>query len=303
MSGTAEPPDASRAPADGGYDDVVAVEPRGPRGRWWLVVALVVAVVVLLVWRPWAQEPAPAPSASPSPSPSPSAPTTETTPSPDSPTTATATAAPVPGADAVFDATTVASLFVTAADVEAGVPAAAAGVVRGVEPGTRPWGLPAGAAVVPASCTLALTVVEAPPAHHDATSWVNDEVTFDQDIVLLADAAAARAAFRALVMTVDGCPEYELVLPHDGATRWEAEPAIEGQGVFPAIVHDVTQEATGDDLEQTIGHVLVGNTIVTWTATALGASDRQQAQTRLGEPAELSAMVEQRALTAVRALT
>ena len=128
-------------------------------------------------------------------------------------------------------------------------------------------------------------------------------LTYEQDVVLLLDAAAARAAFRALVTTVDECPEYAQVTADADGVRWDAEPALEGQGVFPAIVRDLTAEVEGDTFHQTIGHVLVGNAILTWTATALDAEDRDTAVTVLGTPVELSEVAERRALAAVRGLS
>ena len=307
MSGTApEPADAtapdhapmtsetSTAPPDGDAWDEDGPRPRARgRGWWWLVVVLVVAVVVLLAGRPWATD-----GPVPTPTPTPTA-TDDVTPTPTP--TPSATPVTVPGADAVFDATTAATLFVTAADLTDGIPAAA-GVTRTIEPGTVAWGLPAGSTVEPASCRSAVTVVELPPAHFDATTWANDELTFEQDVVVLLDAAAARAAFRALVTVVDECPRYMRVDAEGGGVTWNADPALEGQGVLPAIVQDVTEQRAGDTEQQTTGHVLVGNAILTWTATAQGASDRQEAQAVVGEPADLSMMVEERALAAVRAL-
>ncbi|MBO3087831.1 sensor domain-containing protein [Cellulomonas dongxiuzhuiae] len=299
MSGTApEPLDASRTPVGPPTpdDDRQGMPPARPRSRWWLVVVVVAALAVVLVWRPWdGGEPAPVPTPEPTPEVTP-------TPTPEPSRTPTASAAPAPGADAIFDPATAGSLFATSADLERDVPGAAAGVARGLEPGTRPWGLPEGASIDPASCTTAVTVVSAPPSFHDATSWVNEDLTFEQDVVVLLDPAAARAAFRALVTTVDECPRYTLDVPGAGGTRWTAEPALEGQGVFPAIVHDLTAQVDDDTYQQTTGHVLVGNAILTWTATALDASDRQDARAVLGDPAQLSEMVERRALAAVRGL-
>lgn len=300
MSGTApESSDAPRTPADApsGGDEPASPTGRGI-GRWWWLGAVAVVVVVVLAWRPWAAEtptvpvtPSPTSSAAPTPPPSPS----------DAPTVITP--APVPGADAVFDETTAATLLATSADLESSVPAAVDGVTRRVEPGTVPWGLPEGSRVDPESCTTAVTVVGTPPTHHDATAWGNEEMTFVEDVVVLLDAAAARASFRALVTVVDECPRYTLVDAAGGRTTWTAEPALEGQGVFPAIVQEITVQTGDDDTrQQTTGHVLVGNAIVTWTATALRAEARDDAQAALGTPADLSEMVEQRALSAVRAL-
>ncbi|MBO0901015.1 hypothetical protein J1G43_13690 [Cellulomonas sp. zg-ZUI22] len=301
MSGTApESSDAPRTPSDApGGGDEPASRPGRRTGRWWWLGVVAVVVVIVLVWRPWVSDPpavpvAPSPTAvtTPTPAASPSAAPTVTTP------------APVPGADAVFDETTAASLLATSADLESKVPAAVDGVTRRVEPGTVPWGLPEGSRVDPESCTTAVTVVGTAPTHHDATAWGNEEMTFVEDVVVLLDAAAARASFRALVTVVDECPRYALLDADGGRTTWTAEPALEGQGVFPAIVQEITVRTGEDDetRQQTTGHVLVGNAIVTWTATALRAEARDDAQAALGTPAELSAMVEQRALSAVRAL-
>lgn len=299
MSGTApEPPDApvtsADVPADRGG-------PGGVRTWWWVALVLVLVVALVLVWQPW-QGRAPVPAVTVSatvddgtlePTPEP----TVTTPAP------TTSPVPPPGAGAVFDATTAGTLFATAADLRTGVPGAADGVTRGREPGANPWGLPGGAAVDPASCTAAVTIVTTPPLHHDATSFHNDVLTYEQDVVLLLDAAAARAAFRALVTTVDECPEYAQVVPDADGARWTAEPALEGQGVFPAIVHDVTLRTGDRTLQQTSGHVLVGNAIVSWTASARTAEDRESAQKVVGPPADLADVVERRALAAVRGLT
>ncbi|ADG74075.1 hypothetical protein Cfla_1171 [Cellulomonas flavigena DSM 20109] len=298
MSGTApEPSDAPVTSAD------VPVRHRGPGGArswWWLALVLVLGIAMVLVWQPW-QGGTPAPvvtvsatlddSSEPTPEP------TATTPAP------TTSAVPPPGAAAVFDAATAGSLFATAADLRAGLPGAADGVTRGREPGANPWGLPAGAVVDPASCTAAVTIVTAPPLHHDAASFQNDVLTYEQDVVLLLDAAAARAAFRALVTTVDECPEYTQVTPDVDGVRWAAEPALEGQGVFPAIVRDLTVQVEGDTFHQTTGHVLVGNAILTWTATALDAEDRDAATAVLGTPDRLSEVAERRALAALRGLS
>ena len=298
MSGTA--PEPAVPPATSVDGPVDRRGPGGVRTWWWLALVLVLVVAVVLVFQPWrggAPDPVSVVTATADDS---FAPTTEPTAPTPGPTTSSV---PPPGASAVFDATTASTLFATAADLRAGVPGAADGVTRGLEPGANPWGLPSGAAVDPASCTAAVTIVTTPPLHHDATSFYNDVLTYEQDVVLLLDAAAARAAFRALVTTVDECPEYAQVTPDADGARWTAEPALEGQGVFPAIVRDLTVQVEGDTFHQTTGHVLVGNAILTWTATALGAKDRDAATTVLGTPAELSEVAERRALAAVRGLS
>ena len=105
-----------------------------------------------------------------------------------------------------------------------------------------------------------------------------------------------------LVTTVDACPEYQQVNPDVDSPTWKAEPAIEGQGVYPSIVQEITHSAEGADVPGYRGHMLVGNTIVTWTAEAYGDGDRDVALATLGDAASLSAMVQDRAQAAVRSL-
>ncbi|MBO3084824.1 sensor domain-containing protein [Cellulomonas fengjieae] len=280
MSGSTPPPDVAGEPQ------------RGRTGwRWPLVVVLALAcltVLVLMPWTPVETEPDLTETGT----------TAEPTVEPSTP------ASPVaqPGSDAVFDATTAPALFVTAADLVAGVPAAEPGVDAQITAGQLPWGLPAGSTIDPAECTIAATVVATPPPWYDALMWGNEALAFEQEVVLLPDPATAREAFRSLVTTVDACPEYSQVnLGVDGGT-WVTEPAIEGQGVYPSIVQEVTQSAEGTEVPGYRGHLLVGNTVVTWTAEALEAGDREAALATLGDPTTLSALVQDRAQSAVRSL-
>ena len=268
---------------------------------WWLVVVAVALVVVLLVVQPWAEhETEPPPTGTPSsasdvPTGSASPPVESVTPP--------VTPQPAPGAEAVFDATSLATLFVTDAELVAHVPAAAPGVVPGIGPGELPWGLPAGSTITPESCTTTVTVVAEPPAAFDARSSGNDAFSWEQRVTVLDDAAAALEAFRALVTTVDACPEYAQVNPGIDGASWIAEPAIEGQGGYPSIVQERTHAAEGSSLPEYRGHMLVGNAIVTWTATSLATgSSPEEALATLGEPSALDAMVEARAQQAVDGL-
>jgi hypothetical protein len=265
---------------------------RSRAGWWWLLVALVaIALVTALVAQPWAPvETEPTPTA------------TLTTGQPSADPTTQSPSVPPPGSDAVFDAATAPGLFVTSTELLADVPAAEPAVQQLVASGQLPWGLPSGSTIDPPECTLAATVVFTPPPWFDALVWGNDDMTFQQDVVLMADPAAAREAFRALVTAVDACPEYTQVnLDVDGAS-WSAEPAIEGQGVYPSIVQEITHSAEGGEVPGYRGHMLVGNTIVTWTAEALGGGDRDAALATLGDAASLSAMVQDRAQSAVQTL-
>jgi hypothetical protein len=127
-------------------------------------------------------------------------------------------------------------------------------------------------------------------------------MAFEQEVLVLPDPAAAREAFRSLVTTVDACPEYQQVNPDVDSPTWKAEPAIEGQGVYPSIVQEILLSAEGSDVPGYRGHMLVGNTIVTWTAEALTTGDPDQALATLGDAATLSAMVQDRARSAVQSL-
>lgn len=282
MSGSVPPLDPGPTPG------------RSRIGWWWLLVALLAfALVTALVAQPWAPveiEPSVTPTV------------TSPTPAPSSPPGSASPSVAVPGADAVFDPTTALALFVTADDLLAEIPAADPEVQLQIPSGQLSWGLPIGSTIEPPECLVAATVVAMPPPWYDTRLWGNDTLSFQQEVVLLADPAAAREAFRTLVTTVDACPEYSQVNPDiDGAT-WTAEPAIEGQGVYPSIVQEVTHSGEGSDVPGYRGHLLVGNTIVTWTAEALTTGDRDAALATLGDPADLAAMVQETAQEAVRAL-
>lgn len=272
------------------------------RWWWWLVVVAVVVAVVLLVVQPWAEhQTEPPPGTSPSSaSDVPSEPSTA--PSPTS--TTPATPGPVPGADAVFDKATLPTLFVTDADLVSSVPAAAGSPLEpGIAAGDLPWGLPSGSSIEPASCTTAVTVVDAKPDAFDARSSSNEAFDWEQRVTVLDDGADARAAFADLVTTVDACPEYSQVNPGVDGSSWVAQPAIEGQGAYPSIVQEITHRAEGSALPEYRGHMLVGNAIVTWTATSLAVdTDPDAALATLGDPASLNAMVQARAQQAVGGL-
>ncbi|MDQ0375845.1 hypothetical protein [Cellulomonas humilata] len=288
MSGSTPPPDPAPGWPSGSR--------RSGTSWWWLLVAvLAIALVTALVAQPWAPvETEPTPTGTVTDTEPTTAPTTQ-------PPSLAPSVAP-PGADAMFDAITAPTLFVTSAELLVNVPAAEPEVRQLITSGQLPWGLPAGSTVDPPECTAAVTVVATPPTWFDALMWGNDAMSFEQEVVLLPDPAAAREAFRELVTTVDGCPEYSQVnLGIDGAT-WSAEPAIEGQGVYPSIVQEITHSAEGSEIPGYRGHMLVGNTIVTWTAEALGPGDADAARATLGDAASLSAMIQDRAQSAVQSL-
>ncbi|GEL95503.1 sensor domain-containing protein [Cellulomonas composti] len=284
--------------------------PAGPSLWWWALVVVLLAGVLLLVVQPWSPHetepvlPTDSGTVSIRPSPTPPYPPT---PSPTPTPTPTPTGPEVPGEDAVFDSATQARLFVREKRLMADVPAAKDGVEPRIVSGELDWGLPAGSSVLPARCTTAVTVVPEPPTGFDARSWGNDDMQFFQTVTRLPDAATARAAFRDLVSTLDGCPRYEQVNPSTDGASWVAEPAIEGQGVYPSVVAQRVQSAEGHATPQYEGHMLVGNVIVSWTASAAGAPADEDLDVpgqlaTLGSAESLSLMVQDRAQAAVAAL-
>lgn len=293
------------------------------RRSWWWVVVVTAAglAVLLLVVQPWQShetEPVVVPTTAAPTRTDAGGLTPGTSPSP--------TVAPVPGQDAEFDDDALHLLFLRPSELRSVVPAAQDGVTPGIRPGELAWGLPEGATVDPARCTVAVTVVEEAPPGFDARSWSNDAMDYTQTLTRLDDAQEAQDAFRELVTAVDGCPTYAQVdAPQDAATgdgatgdpgagdpgagdagadaRWDAQPAIEGQGTYPSIVQEVVRVAGGSRTPTYRGHLLVGNVIVSWTAAALADGDDDAARlATLGTPEALSMMVQDRARLAVQSL-
>ncbi|MCR6689379.1 sensor domain-containing protein [Cellulomonas sp.] len=268
---------------------------------WWLPGIALLGLVVVLVLQPWSHETEPllpptesALSTSPRSS-SPTAPTAAPS--------ATPTLPPVPGAEAVFDDSTMRALFVRPRVVEDTVPAAQDGVALRIRSGELAWGLPEGSRVEPERCTAAVTVVTTAPAAFDARAWGNAGLDLTQTLTLLPDAATAAEAFRELVTTVDGCPRYTQVNPGMDGAVWTAEPAIEGQGVYPSIVQEVVHESEGQRTPTFRGHLLVGNVVVSWTAAAPGDGEDLGARlATLGTADSLSMLMQERAQAAVQGL-
>lgn len=309
--GGSRAPEGASAPAravggsDAGGTGPVTPPPTGGRGRWWwlLLVALLVAAVVLAVAQPWADhETEPDLPATTAPSPTVPAPTPTPAASPSPAVTTAPPTPPVPGADAVFDDASMRTLFVRRAVLEETVPGASAGLETTIPFGDLPWGLPEGSSIEPPQCTAAVTVVAQEPAGYAARALSNDRVDFLQQTVRLTDAGAARDAFRDLVTTIDGCPQYTQVNPGIDGASWDAQPAIEGQGVYPAVVQEVVHTAEGRAAPAFRGHLLVGNVIVTWTATALGDGSPDDLRAELGSAESLSTMVQDQAQDAVARL-
>ncbi|GAA4627141.1 sensor domain-containing protein [Cellulomonas oligotrophica] len=276
------------------------------RGGTWVLVLVLLALLVLGVGvtQPWNTGDAAPPPV-----------TTATAPDP---STGTPTpAATLPGDGASFDEDTLGSLLLTRRDVEGALPGAADGVRRTVEPGDLAWGLPDGAAVTPPACTVALSVVGRAPDAYDAQWWENDALEVTQEVVVLGSQQSARDAFRELVTAVDACPRYVLADAPDEAPQgaspspttaaatqrsvWTTEPAIEGRGVYPGIVQEATVDDGDDVRAQYRGYVLVGNALVSWTATALDPEAVEDPPAVLGDPVEVSAVVQERARSAVAA--
>jgi len=289
----------SRAEEHSGGAAAANGHPRRRTWPWWVVATVVVLAGAIASTQPWTAVRPPDASAG----------RTSVTPTPggDATSTGGATPSPTPAATArpqppVFDATTLALLFVSPEDLVGTIPAAAAGLVPAITSGQLAWGLPAGSTIEPATCTVASTVVAEPPAAFDARSWSGTAIELVQKVTVLPDVPSAEAAFRLLVTTVDACPAYSQVNPGVGSSTTTASPATEAQGVYPSLVQR-TELSTGGVVEpQLHGHMLVGNAIVTWTASALPQNGAQADASVLGSGARIDAMFQAVAARAASAL-
>ncbi len=272
---------------------------------WWVLSGAVLLVVGLLVWQPWDGADGVASPTDP-PTPSPTEPVIEPSllpplpsfgPNPSLSSTANVVPGPTPpGRDTVFDAASSQALFVTADQIGGAVPSALGPMVPSTAPAPG-WGLPAGGQIVPATCQVARTVVAQAPSAYAVRDWTGSSVfRLRQEVTLLATPADAQRAFATLVGTVDACASYTVFDPTGGTGgQWVTQPAIEGVGLYPSIVQQLTIQQAAGATNGYRGHLLVGNAIVTWTATTtdnvatLGGSDG------------LSTIVQARALAAVQA--
>jgi hypothetical protein len=272
---------------------------------WWLLAGVVVVAVALLVWQPWdgaATEAAPTGSPTPSATepviePSLLPPLPSLGPSPSLSSTSNVEPGPTPpGQDTVFDATSSQALFATADQIAGALPTTVGTIVPSTAPAPG-WGLPANASIQPATCLVARTVVAQPPTAYAVRDWTGGTAfTFRQEVTLLASPVEAQRAFATLVGTVDACASYTVVDPTGTAAgRWVTQPAIEGAGLYPSIVQQLTVQGQSATTNGYRGHLLVGNAILTWTASTTDAVGS------LGPPDGLSALAQDRALAAVQA--
>jgi hypothetical protein len=274
-----------------------------PRRRtswpWWIVAVVVVLGGAVASTQPWAAERPPGASDGRT--------SIASTAGGDVTSSAGATPTPTPAATArpqppVFDATTLALLFVSPEELVGTIPAAAAGLAPAITSGQLARGLPAGSTIEPASCSVASTVVAEPPAAFDARSWSGTVVELVQRVTVLPDVPSAEAAFRLLVTTVDACPVYSQVNPGVAGSTTTASPATEAQGAYPSLVQRTELSAGGVVEPQLHGHMLVGNAIVTWTASALPQNGAQADASVLGSGARIDAMFQVVAARAASAL-
>ncbi|GEA89413.1 sensor domain-containing protein [Cellulomonas cellasea] len=267
--------------------DVAAVPPhrRARRWPWWVVgVLLVLAGASGVAARPWA-------SAGPLPFPSPSVSAGSTT---AAPTVLPTVQAPQ------FDAASAATLLLTREELEEALPGADPLAAWPVLPWA--WGIPEGSRVEPERCTVARTVVSAPPVVYDVRGWDGPSVRVRQEVVVVADQGAAADAFRTLVATVDSCPAYAQVNQGVDGASWTGEPATEAQGRFPSLWQEIEHTAEGATVPGYRGHLLVGNAVVTWNAEVIGGAGRAEVVDLLGEGAALEGIVQRRASEAAAAL-
>lgn len=268
--------------------DVVAAPPHRQRARrwgWWVVgVLLLLAGASGVAARPWA-------SAEPLPFPSPSVSAGSTT---SAPTVLPTVQAPE------LDATTATALLLDRDELEEALPGDEPLSAWPVLPWA--WGMPEGSRIEPERCTTARTVVSTAPLVYEVRGWDGPSVRVRQEVAVVADPDAAADAFRALVATVDSCPEYTQVNQGVDGASWSGEPATEAQGRFPSLWQEIEHTAEGATVPGYRGHLLVGNAIVTWTAEVIGGAGRDELVDRLGEGAALDTLAQRRASEAAAAL-
>jgi len=253
MTEPARPPAAAADPAP------VATPPRRDRAwPWLLTLVLALAAGVLLAWRPWA--PAPAPGAAAPDATASASPTSTGQASP------TATSGPTSGA-AAFDADSAPALFLTDAELAEAVPMAAGQSLA--DAAEAQWGLPERSAVDPAACTPAVTTTEREPDVFLRRFASDDAVTVIQSVLVLPDAAAAQAAFDALVGTLEDCDAYQQTNPGTDGSAWTADPPTTDRGDVPTVLRTLTLSAEGATSPEVEVTALAGNALVTTTASGV----------------------------------
>lgn len=291
MTEPATPPSGPRAPGGPvpGRPAPGGAAPDGPTPRgdrawpWLLVLVLAVAAGVLLAWRPWA----------PAPQPRDEAPAATATPTAtDTDTAAPSPAAPsAPAAEAAFEAGSAPALFLTDDELAAAVPLAAGQSLADAEEAR--WGLPERSTVDPSSCTPAVTTTAREPDVFLRRFASGDAVTVIQSVLVLPDAAAARAAFDDLVTTLDACPAYQQTNPGTDGGAWTAEPPETEDGAVPTVARRLTLAAEGATSPEVEVTALAGNALVTTTASGVDPAT---------EPADAAMLVDVARSSAERAL-
>lgn len=278
---------ASGGPASGGAaSGGAAPDASGPRRDrawpWLLLLVLAVAAGVLLAWRPWA----------PAPQPRDEAPAATATPTGTGAAGPTPTAPSAPAADeTAFDAGSAPALFLTDDELAAAVPLAAGQSLTDADEAR--WGLPERSTVDPSSCTPAVTTTAREPDVFLRRFASGDAVTVIQSVLVLPDAAAARAAFDDLVTTLDACPAYQQTNPGTDGGAWTAEPPETEDGAVPSVVRHVTLTAEGATSPEVEVTAVAGNALVTTTASGVDPAT---------EPADAATLVDVSRSSAERAL-
>lgn len=198
----------------------------------------------------------PTPSGTPTASPTPTDPPTAA----QSPTPAVPPPPDGPSA-APWGADDLETLLVDPAAVEAALPALA-----GLQPMDVPlggWAMDPSFAVLPTeACRPAITVVLEEPMAFRRVGWSSETANLVQEVVVLADAPAAQAAFAALGTAHQACPEYGGSVPESSGAWYSVADVAGEEAGLPSYRIAGTESGEGHDNAWLLVDVLVDNVIV-----------------------------------------
>lgn len=161
----------------------------------------------------------------------------------------------------LFDAADLETLMLGSGELASALPDL--GVFKLVDSGQLEWGLSDDSVVQPSEeCRRAITVVLEEPAAFEGGRWSSGEVFVSQEVILLADAAAAQNAFTELAATLDKCDEWSAQLPDSESDWYKVGDRQTGTGAFPSVRVAGQATISGGSAPWLEVEVLVGNALV-----------------------------------------